>query len=459
MIYTERFYIRQLKPEDVTQLYLDWFNDDIVRRYITTASSTQTIQSLREYIVSRSGRETVLFAGVFLKESGAHIGNIKFEPINIEMKNAVMGILIGDTAWRARGVMAEVLDACFEWLHHNHGIETITLGVDKTNSAAIRAYKKAGFVIETSLESGDLQNSVLRMVRRRVQHAKRLALGTVQFGLNYGVSNITGQVCSAEIDSILSCARGARIDTIDTAISYGSSEENLGKSGVQNYKVITKLPPLPVWVENVEKWVNNQVKNSLDRLKIGALEGLLLHRSSDLCGPKGDQLNEALLRLKQQEFVNKIGVSIYDPLELDDLIGKRHIDLVQAPFNVVDRRLLTSGWMKRLNDSGVELHIRSVFLQGLLLSPELQQKTRFCMWSQLWNDWSLWLQEERLSPLQGCLGFALNCPEIDKIIVGVDTKIQLEKILGSLNIGNRSFPDYLISNDLELIHPSRWANL
>ena len=456
MINSERFSIRPLKPEDATYKYLDWFNDVIVKKYIT--STPQTLESLREFIVTRMGRENALFLGIFLKESGAHIGNIKFEPIDVESKSAVMGILIGDKNWRTRGVTPEVLDVCFEWLYLNRDIEKLILGVDKTNIAAIRAYEKAEFTVEKSMELGDQQNSVFRMVRRRVRNAERLALGTAQFGLNYGVANLTGQVHSAEIDSILSCARRAGIDTVDTAMAYGSSEENLGQSTIQNYKVITKLPPLPYGEENIGKWVNDQVKNSLGRLKIGALEGLLLHRSSDLCGLKGDQLNEALQGLKQQKLVKKIGVSIYDPLELEALIGKRHIDLVQAPFNVVDRRILTSGWMRRLHDLGVELHIRSIFLQGLLLSEELQQEPRFLKWSELWLNWAGWLREQPLSPLQACLGFALSHNEITKIVVGLDTRIQLAEILGALQTGKLYLPDCLTSTDLDLILPSRWPN-
>jgi aryl-alcohol dehydrogenase-like predicted oxidoreductase/RimJ/RimL family protein N-acetyltransferase len=458
MIKSERFLIRPLKPDDVTQTYLGWFNDHTVKRYITTAFSTQSIQCLREFVTTRMSREDVLFLGIFVIESGAHIGNIKFEPINIKTKSAVMGILIGDKGWRARGVSPEVLDACINWLYLNRGIETVILGVDKENSAAIRAYKKAGFVTEPPQGVGNTQNSTTRMVRRYIQNAQRLALGTVQFGLSYGIANRTGQVRPFEIDAILSCAKGAGVNTVDTAIAYGSSEENLGQYGVRRWKVISKLPPLPAGLDDIRKWVNDAVINSLNRLQIDNLEGLLLHRSSDFIGHAGEQLNKALLELKDQGLVKKIGVSIYDPHELEALFGRRQIDLVQAPFNVVDRRMLTSGWMARLFNSGVELHTRSAFLQGLLLSEKLQRDPRFCKWGALWFNWNRWLKEEDLSPLQACLGFSLSRPEIHRVVVGVDTRIQLTEILGALQIGKISPPDSLISIDLDLIHPSRWVN-
>jgi hypothetical protein len=459
MINTERFSIRLLKPDDVTQTYLDWFNDDIVKRYISTAFSTQSIRNLREFVATCMNREDVYFFGIFLIDSGVHIGSIKFEPINIEAKSAEMGILIGDNGWRGRGVTHEVLDACINWLFLNRGIETFTLGVNKANIAAIRAYKKAGFVIKLPCEVGNEQKSTTRMVRRFMRNAQRLALGTVQFGLSYGVANSTGQVHPSEIDAILSSAKGAGVDTVDTAMAYGRSEENLGQYGVRRWKVISKLPPLPSSVEDVAKWVNDAVVGSLNRLRIDNLEGLLLHRASDLYSHTvGDQLNKALLELKDQGVVKKIGVSIYDPHELEPLIGRRQISLVQAPFNVVDRRILTSGWMARLNDSGVELHTRSVFLQGLLLSEKLQRDPRFSKWNTLWLNWNRWLKKEDLSPLQACLGFALSRPEIHKLVVGVDTRNQLKEILEILQIGKFSPPDSLISTDLDLIHPSHWVN-
>lgn len=459
MIRTERFTIKPLSPNDVTQNYLDWFDDSISKRYIAAASITQSIHSLKEYVIDRSDREDVLFLGIFVSESGVHIGNVKFEPINIEEKKAVVGILIGDKDWRARGVTPEVLDACFDWLYVNRSIDTVILGVDKFNTEAIRAYHKAGFVIEPPEESAGEQKSAHRMARRRLRNADRLALGTVQFGLKYGIANHSGQVTLAEIAAILSFAKGAGMDSLDTAMTYGRSEENLGQSGVSRWRVITKLPPVPNFVTDVEKWAHDAVANSLIRLKIGSLEGLLLHRAKDFSGPKGEQLNKALLELKQQGLVKKIGVSIYHPYELDGLIGERQIDLVQAPFNLVDQRILTSGWMTRLHKLGVELHIRSVFLQGLLLSEKLQRDPRFRKWNTLWDAWSIWLKEERLSPLQACLGFALGHPEINRIVVGVDKKNQLAEIFETLNFGKLNPPDFLISSDLDLIQPSRWMNI
>lgn len=122
----------------------------------------------------------------------------------------------------------------------------------------------------------------------------KLALGTVQFGLDYGITNQTGQVSPLMAAQIMSVAREHHIDVIDTAASYGDSEFMLGRIGVQGFRVVTKLPPLPDMLDDVGIWAKRQLSNSLDRLRVKSIHGLLLHRGSDLLGPQGRDLFRAL---------------------------------------------------------------------------------------------------------------------------------------------------------------------
>ena len=194
-----------------------------------------------------------------------------------------------------------------------------------------------------------------------------LALGTVQFGLQYGVANQRGKVAAQEVRAILEFARRAGLDMLDTAVAYGESEALLGQIGVSDWQVISKLPAVPVGCGDVERWVRDSVADSLARLNVARLYGLLLHRPGQLLDSIGGQLYAALRRLTVDGVVGKIGVSIYDPGELDRLCDHFAFDLVQAPFNILDSRLVQTGWLSRLRRGGTELHVRSVFLQGLLL--------------------------------------------------------------------------------------------
>lgn len=272
----------------------------------------------------------------------------------------------------------------------------------------------------------------------------------------YGVANKVGQVGRDEAMGILEHASGAGMDTLDTAIGYGESERRLGEIGVGQWRIISKLPAPPDTCTDVLGWAEESLAGSLARLRIGCLHGLLLHSSTPLLGPRGDALYGALARLRTQGLVKKIGVSIYCPAELDVLQGRFHLDVVQAPFNILDRRLAASGWLRTLHEAGIEVHTRSLFLQGLLLMDAASRPVAFNRWQPLWDRWDGWLARERLTPLQATLNFAFSRPEIDRIIVGVDSLTHLRDILAAGDPGRVDFPEHLQSGDLALIDPSKW---
>lgn len=287
----------------------------------------------------------------------------------------------------------------------------------------------------------------------------RIALGTVQFGVPYGIANKVGQVSRTEAKSILQQAYAHKVDTIDTAIGYGESESCLGEVGVKDFKVVTKLPGIPEGCIDIEEWVEQQLEASLSRLGVGKVYGLLLHRPEQLLGLNGSPLYEALARLKEKGLVKKIGVSIYSPSELELLTNKFRFDLVQAPFNVVDRRLFSTGWMQRLKDSGVEIHTRSAFLQGLLLMKQSAIPPKFLPWNGILRKWHHWLNENNISALQASLAFTLSFTQIDRVVVGVDSLSQLLQILSSENDSkNTEIPNF-VSEDENLINPANWSNL
>lgn len=285
---------------------------------------------------------------------------------------------------------------------------------------------------------------------------KRLALGTVQFGLPYGVANQQGQVSLETATAILDCALANRIDTLDTAIAYGNSEQNLGKIGVDSFRVVSKLPEFPADMNDVSDWVLRSVEDSLQRLKIPRLHGLLLHRPEHLLSPEGSKLYQALQLLKEKRLVDKIGISIYHHNELEALFSLFALDLIQAPFNVLDRSLEKSGWLSRLKEAGVEVHVRSIFLQGLLLMPSSTRPPYFDRWRNIWQSWKQWLIESDLTPLQACLACVMSKKEIDRVVIGVDSLSQLQEILMATSGAESEPPDYLYCEDPDLINPARW---
>lgn len=286
--------------------------------------------------------------------------------------------------------------------------------------------------------------------------ASRLALGTAQFGLSYGVANVLGQVGEEAVRDMLRHAFGAGLRTLDTAIAYGNSEACLGRLGVSDWEVVTKLPPLPSDETDVSRWVKEQVMGSLARLGLQHLPVLLLHRPDDLLEGAGPRYIKTLLDLQGSGRVGAVGVSIYAPGELDRLWPVFRPAVVQAPLNVLDRRLVRSGWLARLNDAGVRVMARSAFLQGLLLLPRQRRPDYFRAWARLLDEWLNVCEQSGRSPLVCALGYALSEPGVDRVVVGADSLVQLEEIIAAASMPLGLSALELCSDDPDLVEPWRW---
>ncbi len=286
----------------------------------------------------------------------------------------------------------------------------------------------------------------------------KLALGTAQIGLPYGIASPQPQIGRAESKAIVDYASGRGMSVLDTAIGYGDSEARLGEIGVRGWKVVSKLPAVPVGEDPVA-WIASAVHSSLDRLKVKSLYGLLLHDPAQLVSDMGTKIYATLQRLKGEGLVDKIGVSIYQPAELEGVLSIGDVDIVQSPLSVLDRRLITSGWLGRLADRGVEVHARSVFLQGLLLMSPEQRPKKFDRWSVLWDRYHAWVRETGLSPLEACLSYVSSVPQVRQVIVGVNSLNHIQEILQAQTGHALSSPPEMDADDEELLNPLAWLRL
>lgn len=287
----------------------------------------------------------------------------------------------------------------------------------------------------------------------------KLALGTAQFGQKYGVANTGNQIDQETAFSILRRSQELGWETLDTASAYGASELVLGAFGVQRWRVVSKLNAVPNQCRDVKGWVKKQAENSLHRLELKKMYGFLLHKPSQLTEVGGEKLYEALIALKDECLVEKVGISIYSPLELEVLSPEYRFDLIQAPLNIFDRRILESGWAERLKKSGAELHVRSAFLQGLLLMSPKDRPLKFDRWSTIWKEWDQWLYASGLSPLQACLRYVRDASFVDRIIIGVNSVAHLNQIALAIEGESSGLPEFPPINDERLINPIFWDQL
>jgi aryl-alcohol dehydrogenase-like predicted oxidoreductase len=283
----------------------------------------------------------------------------------------------------------------------------------------------------------------------RSPNAGRLGLGTVQFGQAYGISNSRGQVPFEEARTILSRAERAGIGLLDTAANYGEAENILSQMDKSRFRIVTKTVGMGQGVDAVVARARQSVKN------LGRVDLLLVHAAGELAGPTGQDLWHALRRLKERGEVGGIGISAYvadDPVALAERFRP---DAMQIPFSLLDQRLLRDGSLKRLKDLGVEIHARSLFLQGLLFLETPPQKLAHA--APMLAEARAHIARAGVTPLAAALGFVLSHPEVDAAVVGVAALKQLEEIMAAASV---PLPDFnwarCALDDARVLTPSLW---
>jgi aryl-alcohol dehydrogenase-like predicted oxidoreductase len=285
-----------------------------------------------------------------------------------------------------------------------------------------------------------------------------LGLGTVQFGMPYGVANRGATTSHDQLNAILAHAARRGVRLIDTAALYGDSEAVLGAAFPRNhpFSIVTKTPKLGSESAGAQALVD-AFERSLRNLRQPKLYGLLVHDANDLLRPGGDALWQAMDDLKRRGLVDRIGVSVYTAAQIDAVLERFEPTLVQVPLSIVDQRLLESGHLSRLNERGVEIHARSVFLQGLLLMHPAERPPYFAQFDAELSGFTRFLAEHRMTALQAALAFVHGVEEIDAAIVGVTSQAQLDACLDALEAPQQSadFSTLACRNE-SLLNPALW---
>lgn len=283
----------------------------------------------------------------------------------------------------------------------------------------------------------------------------QIGLGTVQFGLDYGVSNTAGNVPLEQVKQILEFCYKNQIQLLDTASIYGNSEQVLGRTvDHQQVNIVSKIYPNLDYSKGLYK---TEVNNSLQRLNGQCLYGLLLHNGNELLMPDGEQKFAELQHLKSEGLTNKVGVSVYDPGTLFQIIEQYDIDLVQIPLNLFDQRFVTSGLLAKLKQKNIEVHSRSTFLQGLLLMQENDLPEYFQPYQQhILNYFAQRGENKLVAPIQ----FIKQLELVDVMVVGCTNVNELAQILDAFSQQSShqthlNFEQFQ-SDEPNLILPTHW---
>ena len=289
---------------------------------------------------------------------------------------------------------------------------------------------------------------------------EKLILGTVQFGLDYGINNQNGKTPEEKIQKILDEAFSRGIRILDTAEAYGDSQNRIGnyhKSSTNRFDVVTKFCAKEEVTQSFR--ISDHILKDIAILEVDRLYAYMFHSFSDFKN-YFEHFKEELLEMRSIGKIQKIGVSIYTNEELQEVLDSSEIELIQLPYNLLDNHTQRFQILRQAKYKGVEIHTRSAFLQGLFFKPlstlsgnllnlqkDLERLNDFC-------------ESENIDMATLALNYPMSKPYIDKVLIGVDTVEQLQQNIGAISsYKNTSLFEYIDQIAIEnnkILNPSLW---
>ena len=295
----------------------------------------------------------------------------------------------------------------------------------------------------------------------------KLCLGSVQFGLNYGINNKLGKPSKTQVFHMLDIAVQKGIEYFDTAAAYGDAEEILGEYFVskdlqKSVKIISKLMPnlIEKGCKDAEIIVKREINRSLKRLGVDSLEGYLLHTPTDFYNT---DVMSGLSQAKNEGLIKNLGVSIYETQHALDVVNSGIVDYIQIPYNVFDQRLEITGFFKAAKDNQVKVFARSPFLQGLIFMQREEIPGYLHRAENYLREFDRIISKYDMSRVEAALLLSYENPGIDYVVFGVDS---FEQLLQDIEVLNRSrdfsecmteLREHFINIEKEIIFPSLWA--
>lgn len=287
----------------------------------------------------------------------------------------------------------------------------------------------------------------------------KLIFGTAQLDRNYGINKENNFMTKNNLSKILKILKKNKINFIDTAPAYKSAETKLGKNKLNRFNLITKIPSLKkIKKKHIKKFITKQINTSLKDLKIKKFYAIILHDCGDLINnPHKEIIYKELKELKNNGIALKIGFSSYDTNDIRIILKDYKIDMIQSPCNVFDQKILDKKMLLLLKKKKIEVHLRSIFLQGLLLTDIKKITFNKPNWKKYFLKWNFFLKKNKIEKLEACINFALNIKGNFKILIGFNNIKELKEIIffvkkrrKKLNYKN------LRTNDLSLTRPYNW---
>ena len=282
----------------------------------------------------------------------------------------------------------------------------------------------------------------------------KIIIGSANFSHKYGIKK--SKISSIlELKKIINYCKNNKINNIDDAISYGNVDGVFKKINTKDLKFITKikLPKNYKLIKDLRLYFLKIIKNSLKVLGQKKYSCLLAHEVSRN-KKKNILLLDILNFIKKKNLTSKIGISAYNPKEVYSVLNLSKLDVVQIPFNVLDRRLISSKLIDVLSRKKIEIQVRSIFLQGVLLTKKTPLKLK--KYHNILEDWHKWCFKKKLNKLRACLHFVKQFDKISSIIIGIHDINQLKEIIKFLKEKTIDISYKNITKNNNIIDPRMW---
>jgi hypothetical protein len=264
-------------------------------------------------------------------------------------------------------------------------------------------------------------------MKKKINILNKIIIGTAQLSNNYGIFNKLKSIQNKELKKILNYCKKQNIFYIDLANSYKNSINKLSKNNLVKFKIILKVGSI-----NKNNYFSNLkaiVEKTLKELKVKKIYSLMLHDERDIKYLSDKKIMEYFLDLKKKNIIQKIGLSIYNFKKLKVSLNSFPIDLIQVPFNIFDRRILDKKIQKIISKNKIEVHARSIFLQGLLLQDPSSRQKIIQKNQSLLNSWHKFNEYQQKKKIMNCIKFVSQFKKINKFVFGVDNLDQLKTIV------------------------------
>ena len=437
----KKFYLRNLKESDINTAYLSWFENKKNIKLIKN-SNLKKLDDLKNYYQNQIDKKNI-FLGIFESKTHKYIGNIKFEKVDHVKKKAYVEILLGETNYQNLDIGSKSLIVACDQIFNRLKIFKIFLSVNKINQQDISTYKKSGFYIYK------LNKKKLTMIRN--YFFKKIIIGTANFENNYGIVN-KKKLNKIEKKKIFEISNKFNISSYDLSEAYNLDLEKINKMTPKNSEIYFKL------FQSIAK-LNIKKILSFQRLFFGKLKFVMIHGFKLLTNLNDKKkIND----LKKLSKILPIGISVYSPSEIYEAYKLLKFKLVQVPLNILDQRFLSTSMIKFLKKNEIQLCVRSIYLQGVLL-----QNKKFIMqnFPDFFDDFTLFfnkLGNNSMDRKKILTQFIFQNRDIDKVVIGFDNSKQFKDLIKILdkfyNLKNVDYSKFKI-NKLKLIDPSKWSKI